>query len=359
MNRKVLFVDDYFGQGGAQRVLVNFINGIKQRMNVSVISLCQPKEIFDEIDHNINKHSLFYKRPVFSIFSLSSSIKKINPSVIVVSSSRVYSILKVSAFIARYRGEIICRYPSMPSLEIKEKALSGFRLLFIKLCFNKKSIVIAQSEEMKTDLWKVYNLNLKNIYVINNPINIYDIQNKIKNQKKPFVDENLINIVASGRIYEPKGFDFLIQAFAKSLQLNSKLRLNIIGGDVVGLKASYINLAEQLGCQNEVIFHGHKDNPYPFYNFCDLFVLSSRREGVPNALLENIYLNNKVIATRCVKVVEDIILKSGGGILVDVDNVDELSLAISSYKKIKIGQFNWRDGMSDFIELVLEVSHDI
>jgi len=358
MNRKVLFIDDYFGPGGAQRVLVNFINGMNDNSNTYVLALCEPKRIFDEIDRDINKHSLLCKRPLFSIFKLTKMIYKIKPAVIIVTSSRIYSILKVATFITNYKGKIICRYPSMPSLEIKEKALSGIRLKFIKLCFNKSTLVIAQSEEMKIDLWNTYDLDIKNIHVINNPINKSDIKNKIQDKASPFIDEHKINIVASGGLYEAKGFDFLIKAFSISLQKNSNLRLNIIGGDIAGLKSSYIKLAEGLGCGNEVIFHGHKDNPYPFYKYCDLFILSSRREGVPNALLENIYLNNKVIATRCVGVVEDIILKSGGGLLVDVDNIDELSLAISSYEKIKIGQFNWRDGMDDFLELLSHILHD-
>ena len=95
-----------------------------------------------------------------------------------------------------------------------------------------------------------------------------------------------------------------------------------------------------LSLDKYIKFLGFKNNPYQYYYYCDLFVLSSRWEGLPNAVLENLYLKKPIVATKCFSYIHEIIKDGLNGILVNIEDTDNLAKAILSYKKIEPGYFN-------------------
>lgn len=91
-------------------------------------------------------------------------------------------------------------------------------------------------------------------------------------------------IVTVGRLVEQKGLDVLLTAWSKASTALPGWRLMLIGGGPLDgeLKA----LAAKLGVAGSVTFAGHVDDPFPLLKAAKLFVLTSRFEGTPNALLE-------------------------------------------------------------------------
>jgi len=87
-----------------------------------------------------------------------------------------------------------------------------------------------------------------------------------------------------GRLSSEKGFDLLLQAFATVRQRFPQADLVIAGAgpDETALQSQ----CSELGLNAAVRFAGHVRRPYAFFPGATLFVLSSRREGMPNALLE-------------------------------------------------------------------------
>ena len=83
-------------------------------------------------------------------------------------------------------------------------------------------------------------------------------------------------------------------------------KLYILGDDR-GALDEIENLITELDLKNHVVLAGFIGNPYLYYANCDLFILSSHREGFPNVLLENYYLNTPIVATRCVPIVQQLI----------------------------------------------------
>ena len=65
--------------------------------------------------------------------------------------------------------------------------------------------------------------------------------------------------------------------------------LNI--NDSIKLEISYYNL------KNKVKLAGYNKNPYKYINSCDLFILSSLYEGLPNVLLEAGILGKLIISS--------------------------------------------------------------
>lgn len=103
-------------------------------------------------------------------------------------------------------------------------------------------------------------------------------------------------IGAVGRLSPEKGFDILVDAIAQMRAAGSPVQLVIVGegDDRPRLQAKIA--AHRLGADCRLA--GFQDEPKPFYEAMDLFVLSSLREGLPNVLLEAMALEVPCVATR-------------------------------------------------------------
>ena len=91
-------------------------------------------------------------------------------------------------------------------------------------------------------------------------------------------------ILAVGRLVPQKGFDMLLRAFANCARDMAGWRVEILGDGP--LRQELARLAETLGIRERVVFHGHVADPFSHYARAAMFVLPSRFEGMPNALLE-------------------------------------------------------------------------
>jgi len=151
-----------------------------------------------------------------------------------------------------------------------------------------------------------------------------------------------------------KGFDVLIESFAKVVEKRSNFHLHILGRDVDGNLEKLEKQVAELGISENITFHGFQKNPYPFYKFCDLFVLSSRREGLPNVVLECQYLGKPVVATRCIPAIERLIDDGRNGFVVDVEDVDQMADAIKKFRKLKPVKIK-RESVSKFIEIFTHI----
>ena len=128
-----------------------------------------------------------------------------------------------------------------------------------------------------------------------------------------------------GRLHAEKGFDRLVTAFAEVARKD--LHLIVIGEGAEHLKLCC--LARTLGIESRVDFPGAVSDVGPWYYHAQCFVLSSRHEGCPNALIEAMANGCPVISFDCQYGPSEIVEDGKSGILVPQGDTAALSDAIT------------------------------
>lgn len=137
-------------------------------------------------------------------------------------------------------------------------------------------------------------------------------------------DKSTPVIVAVGRLARQKGFDTLLDAFARLP--DPTVRLIIFGEG--SLRSDLLAQATALGVAQRCDLPGYAADPIAEIARADCFVLSSRFEGSPNALVEALSTGTPVVATRCPYGPQEILADGRVAPLVDVDDPVALAEAI-------------------------------
>ena len=136
-------------------------------------------------------------------------------------------------------------------------------------------------------------------------------------------------VVAVGRLERQKGFDVLVRAHAAVVAAGTAHRLLVMGEGVD--RRALERLAADLGVAGSVHLPGFHPDPLPTIAAADLFVLSSRWEGMGQSLAEALLLGTPVIAADCVAGPRTLLADGAHGDLVPVDDVDALAAAIARH----------------------------
>jgi len=134
-------------------------------------------------------------------------------------------------------------------------------------------------------------------------------------------------VAAAGRLARDKGFETLLGAFALAAPRLDDCLLAIAGQ---GERLDELKrLSREIGIGEKVRFLGFLADVYPLFWAADLFVLSSRVEGMANTLLEAMDSGLPVIATRSPGS-EEALGRPPAGVLVDIDDVTAMAGEIAT-----------------------------
>ena len=112
-------------------------------------------------------------------------------------------------------------------------------------------------------------------------------------------------------------------------KLNFKM-LFIGKGELKQFMLKYIN---ENNLEKNIKIINYKKNPFPYIKQSDIFILSSKFEGLPNVLLEAIVLKKFVISTNCPTGPREILLDGKGGELFKINDYKKLSRLLINFNK--------------------------
>ncbi len=309
---KIVFIISSLSSGGAERVLSLLANKFIDNYEITIITLANSKSFYpldNKIKHirlDLLKESKnilqSFLNSINRIKVLTKTIKKENPDIII-------SFMTHTNILAIIASKIINK-----KIIISERIAYDFynsKLLNLvrRIIYPLSNALITQTFADK----KNYNF-LRNVFVIYNPIEIKKTNLDIKKEKI---------ILGVGRLDKQKGFDALIEVFSQIKKDDWKL---IIAGEGSERK-SLESLIKKLQVQNVELI-GKTKEIFKWYEKASIFVLSSKKEGFPNVLIEAMSFGCAVVAFDCPYGPAEIIENDINGILVENQNKEKLKQSI-------------------------------
>jgi len=179
--------------------------------------------------------------------------------------------------------------------------------------------LVVQTSEIE-NFFKSY---CKSIQIIHNPVQVTDENLK----EKPEIElPSGKRLVGMGSLVQQKGFDLLMPVFANLHRTFNDWSLIILGSGY--LETELKQEAKRLGIDDFVYFPGRVMNPFPVLSRCNLFVLSSRYEGFPNALLEAMTCGLPPVSFDCPSGPGAIIQQGVNGYLVPPEDIKSMETTL-------------------------------
>lgn len=350
--KKVLHIVESFGSG-VFSFLVDLVNSTDSEFDITIAygvraeTLDNFKEYFSDkikfIEVENFTRSINPIKDLKALFEVKKIIKKINPEIIHLHSSK-------AGFIGRFaaNGKKVKMLYNPHGFSFLMKNSSKLKRILYWLLekvgsFRKCTIVGCSQGEYKEAL----KLS-KNSVCINNGINIEKLNEETKSFKEKEIDFSNLKICTSGRI----GYQKNPELFNKIAESFPNLQFTWIGDGELRDKLTSKNITVTGWKTREEALQIVNDN--------DIFILTSLWEGLPISLLEAMYLKKVCIVTDCIGN-RDVIKDGENGYIINNSNYINIlpKLDLKNYKKISecgktavIEKFNLINTVKMYIELM-------
>jgi glycosyltransferase involved in cell wall biosynthesis len=327
---RVMILTPDFGYGGAERSVAAISRALSVRHQVHVVVF--NKEINQVYAVGGSLHSLQVKgggsifRKVVSFFQRFYRVAKLKKKL------RIHiclSFLEGADYI-----NILTKRNSKAIINIRGSkkndanivgALGWLRKkILIPILYNQADAITVVSDGLKDELQTFFAIRKSKSF--KTIPNFCDQTELLKLAEENFSQESLLlcypTIVTVGRIAYEKGYDLFARVFSRLIKVIPNAKWIIVGSGSFQDHFKLILESEQLtfsdvgefDLQSNVWFIGYQQNPYKWMVRCSMFVLSSRTEGFPNALLEAMALGKPVVAADCSYGPADILGQGAGSL---------------------------------------------
>lgn len=310
----------------------------------------------------VNLLALRKPRTLASLPSLIRYVRRNRPEVIfsALDAANVVSLLSVN--LAGVRTKTIISARSDPR---RVNELRSFRGVVVghlrRFLYRSSDAVHAVSQGVAHQLTEETGLEASQISVIVGPV-LPPVES-LKQARRVCLPEEVRDaspfVLAAGRLVSDKDFETLILAFSL---VASKIphKLVIVGEGE--MEASLRRRSGELGLTERILFMGYVDNVYPYMEAAELFVLSSRSEGMPGVLIQALACGSNVVSTDCDFGPREILDGGKWGTLVEVGNPDQLARHIldqvspdrNNQSLLRAREYSFESSISQFRDLILE-----
>ena len=345
MKKKICFVLDQFLYGGIERVAINYLNGIdKAKFDIDVIILSNVEEMINQIPKECNVIKIDIPRNHNPLSRASTMVKRDAGAILyygtyILKRCFIYPIDKIKTNKLRekkydvaiaFSGHLNDSYVVLEHIKAAKKIVWAHGLIYQYL------LMSPAFEKMYKKFDKIVSINHidQNDIFYCKPYLKYDIVN-IYNptyRTKIASDEDLCKkygkyILSVARLEEPKDFITLIEAYNKlSNDIKKEYNLVIVGDGPDREKIK--NRIEKLNLNKKVFMVGAQSDVDTYYQHADLFVLSTKSEGLGMVIIEAMGNGCPVISTDAPYGPRDILGSNDYGILCPVGDSEKMSVAI-------------------------------
>jgi glycosyltransferase involved in cell wall biosynthesis len=281
---RVLFLIPHLGGGGAEQVTALLARGLSQEkyeLHLGLVTQADAGPVL--LPSQLKLHALGAKRVRAAAFRLLRLVRLLKPDVILSGMAHLNFLVLLlrplfppgTAVLVRQNGSVSAStaFPGPPA---------STRLLY-RLLYRHADRVICQTPAMAKELAGEFRIPVARLAVLPNPVDVEEIRSEKDEDPGSWTGPGP-HLLAIGRLSREKGFDLLLRALATVRKRFPCADLAIAGAgtEEAALKAQ----RRELGLESAVHFVGYLRSPSAYFTGASAFVLSSRHEGLPNALLE-------------------------------------------------------------------------
>ncbi|CAN1537711.1 RfaG Glycosyltransferase [Caulobacteraceae bacterium] len=310
--------------------MVTIANGFSRQGKSVVLVLANAKGPYlEDVESSVRIVDFRSKRVSRCTFKLAAWIREYRPACVLSALTHANIVAIVAGAMAGRLGDIVVSQRGVLSDSMADKPSIRNMLVGIltRLIYPRARNIISVSDAVSRDLNSRFNVPLDKLVTVPNPISIERVLAK-SNERNPaaasLASESRL-VLTAGRLHAVKDQATLIRAFAR-VRAFTDVHLVILGDGP--LRESLEALAVSLNVAEFVTFIGFSQNPYSWMKVADVFVLSSRHEGLPNVLIEAMVCGAKIVATDSPGGTSDILEGGEWGRLVPVGDDRLLAEAI-------------------------------
>lgn len=330
--RLALYLPNLDG-GGAERMMVNLAAGFVRRgVPTDLVLAAARGPYLGLVDPGVRVVDLAVGGVTASLPGLVRYLRRERPGALLATLNHASVVALLARALARTRTRVVVRESNMlfpnPASSLKGRFLRGS----VRALYPLADAFIAVSQGVAADLVRFAKVDPEKVRTIYNPVVSAELLERAQETPPhPFFAPGEPPVVLGvGRLGVQKDFPTLIRAFA-AVRGGTDARLVILGEGEN--RAELEALIRDLGLAGRAALPGFADNPFSYMARADTFVLSSRFEGLPGALIQAMACGCKVVSTDCPSGPAEILRGGELAPLVPVGDVPALAAAISASLK--------------------------
>lgn len=360
---RILIVSDHFSTGGVATVSRRLGKGLVSKgYDVEFLSafLEHHSSVLDDISIHSIKSSSIERKLIFPLLNkLLTFFKNNEYDVIISNKDHVNFYVILSLFLCRNRPMVICNSHNTVSELFKRPTWQLYKVILFgcKYLYKKVDFVANVSKEAALDS-KVF-FDLDEVVYLPNPV--FDELPSLSLDKtvNPFEHDNVINILACGRLEYQKNYSFMLFSFKLFLESQPNSNLTILGDG--SLRETLNNLILELGISKKVHILGSVGNVGEYMRYADCLWMTSFYEGLPTVLIEALSYGCPVVSVNCHSGPKEIIEQYCGILVEGYDEVAHTEALLSvlgtrtmyaDVRRNRVREFLTQNATSELLKLI-------
>jgi len=319
------------GSGGPDGVFVRLLKGFdRHRVRPSLVVHRATGTRIREVPPDVAIHELDTDAR-YPVVALARLVRATRPDVVLSTLRMNQTALVAKAAFPKHVKLVIreANNVSMANAELAQQSALKAAVLRVATppLLRRTDAVIAQSSPMVDDLRTLLDRPRRRARIehVPNLIDVDELRARAGAGALPAKPGNP-TLVTVGRLFHQKGYDILLPAFRAIRDDHASAHLWIIGEGPE--RSALEHQIVELGLSGAVDLLGFQANPFPLVAAADLFVSSSRYEGLPNAVLEAQALGVPVVGTDGPGASQDLVEVGATGWLAAPGSVPSLVAAL-------------------------------